>query len=589
MGESHTWERRTGRALKAFRLDSIRNKIVALALVATLVPTLATLAVFYVQNERALSEKIDGELRSVGSQAARELDIFFRGKRQDIGVFVSSFEVSENLQRIESRDPGSAEAVSRVTDYLTAIRNRFPDYTRLVLLDDQGELVASSGGTRERLTLPGIWTNGLRAGEAQVGDPFWMPGRGSVGVHIAQPITRDPAGEHYLGALVAELDVGAIPALMVGYAPGDGQVQVVTAGGTVIATSRGVPEELTARIDAPALEVLTSAPSATVQYRAADGQEVLGTLNALSGLPWAVVSEVSLGEAYEPIRRLRNLALLLVSALVAIVSLIAWFLGQVIARPLARLTDGAAEVAAGDFSVDLPVIGGGEVGYLTEVFNNMVGRLRRGREALHRASEELRERNVELERLSVTDGLTELMNRRKAMEVLEEEIERADRMNHPLGLLMLDVDHFKQYNDRWGHLEGDAVLKAVAAAIRDATRGIDTVARYGGEEFMVLLPRCDAKGGEEASTRILSHLAVEEFKGGPVTMSIGIASFPVHGNGPDGLIRAADDALYRAKEQGRNRYVVADSRVLTTAQSERGKSKRRKGSKEKGTKGPKTA
>jgi len=162
-------------------------------------------------------------------------------------------------------------------------------------------------------------------------------------------------------------------------------------------------------------------------------------------------------------------------------------------------------------------------------------------------------------------------------------------MDHPLGLLMLDVDHFKQYNDRWGHLEGDAVLKAVAAAIRDATRGIDTVARYGGEEFMILLPRCDAEGGEEASTRILSHLAVEEFNGGPVTMSIGIASFPEHGDSPDSLIQAADDALYQAKEQGRNRYVVAGSRVLTTAKAGRGKSKRRKGSKEKGAKGPKTA
>ena len=82
MGESHTWEHRTGKALTAFRLDSIKNRIVALALAATLVPTLATLAVFYVQNERALSAKIDGELRNEGSQAARELDIQFRAKRR---------------------------------------------------------------------------------------------------------------------------------------------------------------------------------------------------------------------------------------------------------------------------------------------------------------------------------------------------------------------------------------------------------------------------------------------------------------------------------------------------------------------------
>ncbi len=588
MGESHTWEHRTGKALTAFRLDSIKNRIVALALAATLVPTLATLAVFYVQNERALSAKIDGELRNEGSQAARELDIQFRAKRQDIVTFISSFEVWGNLQRIESGNPGGAEAVSRITDYLTAIQNRFPDYTQLAVLDNRGELVASSGGTHERPALPPGWPNGMRWGEADVGEPFWTPDRKSVAVHIVQPIAQDPTSSHYLGALVAELDLGNIPALMAGYAPEDGQVQVVTVGGKVIATSRGIPEELAARIDPQALETLTSARSATVEYRGAGGQQLLGTLNSVSGLPWAVVAEVSPEKAYEPIRRLRNLALLLVTALMAIVSLIAYFLGQIIVRPLARLTAGAAEVAAGDLSVDLPVTESGEVGYLTEVFNDMVGRLRRGREALDLASEELRQRNVELERLSVTDGLTNLMNRRKAMEVLEEEIERADRMEHPLGLLMLDVDHFKRYNDTWGHLEGDAVLKAVAAAISGATRGIDTVSRYGGEEFMVLLPKCDGKGAEEASARILSHLAVEGFKGGSVTMSIGIACFPEHGDSSDSLIQAADDALYQAKEQGRNRYVVAVPGPPSTVKAG-ASGKRRKGPREKGARGPKTA
>jgi diguanylate cyclase (GGDEF)-like protein len=559
MTQPHTWEHRTGKALKAFRLDSIKNKMVALALAATLIPTLATLAAFYVQYERALSEKIEEELGSLGSQAARELDIFIRGKRQDMGVFVSSFEVSENLQRIQAGDLATAQAVARVNDYLAAIQNRFPDYTELVVLDDRGEYVASGSGSGEGVALPTGWRDAVRSGRAMVGDPFRESDGGGMSVRIAHPINV-PTGERYLGALVAELDLSSMDGLLMGYEPGDGgHTKVITSRGTVIATSGGGPATALAGtgIVTSALEGLTAAEGSTVEYRDGAGERMLGTLHPLSDVPWSVVAEVPRADAYEPILSLRNLALFLVAGLVAIVGGLAYFVGQVIVRPLGRLTAGAAEVAAGDLSVDLPVTGGGEVSYLTVVFNDMVERLRRGREALDQASEELRERNVELERLSVTDGLTGVLNRRRVMEILAEEIDRADRMGSQLGLLMLDVDHFKTYNDTWGHLEGDSVLKAVAASIEDATRDIDAVGRYGGEEFMVLLPGCGAAGGEEASARILSRLAVADFKGGPVSMSIGVASFPEHGDSLDGLIHAADDALYHAKARGRGRFVVA--------------------------------
>jgi diguanylate cyclase (GGDEF)-like protein len=559
MSESHIWEHRTGKALKAFRLDSIKNKIVALALAATLIPTLATIAVFYVQYERALSEKLEEELGSLGSQAARELDIFLRGRRQDVGVFVSSFEVSENLQRIRAGGLGTNQARSRVADYLSAIQNRFPDYTELVVLDDRGEYVASGSGSPEAVALPPGWREGLRAGRALVGDPVQDPDRGVVSLRIAQPISV-PTGERYLGALVAELDLRSVAGLLIGYEPGDGgHTKVITSQGMVITASSDGAASMGTAIAGPALEALTAASGATVAYRDGSGDRVLGTLHPLSDVPWAVVAEVSDAEAFEPVSRLRSLALLLVSGLVAIVGMLAYLVGQVIVRPLGRLTSGATEVAAGDLSVDLPVTGGGEVGYLTEVFNDMVERLRRGREALDRATEELRERNVELERLSVTDELTGVINRRRVMEVLAEEIERAARLGDRLALLMLDVDHFKRYNDTWGHLAGDRVLRAVARAIREATRDIDTVGRYGGEEFMVLLPGCDADGGEEAASRILSRLAIADFEGGPVTMSIGVASFPEHGESLDRLIHAADDALYHAKARGRSRHVVAEA------------------------------
>src|ERR1019366_8798149 len=135
---------------------------------------------------------------------------------------------------------------------------------------------------------------------------------------------------------------------------------------------------------------------------------VVGTLMKVPQARWAVVAEIDSDAAFREVRRFRNLALLVVVALLAVVTASAYRFGLIIVRPLDRLAKGAAEVAAGDLAVDLPAAGGSEVGYLTNVFNNMVSRLREGRQALDTINETLRKQNEELERLSLTDGLTGL-------------------------------------------------------------------------------------------------------------------------------------------------------------------------------------
>lgn len=163
---------------------------------------------------------------------------------------------------------------------------------------------------------------------------------------------------------------------------------------------------------------------------------------------------------------------------------------------------------------------------------------------------------------AIRDPLTGLHNRRFLDEVLPREIQRARRESRPLGLLMLDIDHFKRFNDSHGHDAGDAVLRAVAREIESSLRESDFVCRYGGEEILVLLPDSDI----EASVRIAEKIRgairtrdVSAIAAGAqgVTASIGVASFPTHGIGGDSLIRAADNALYAAKRTGRDRVVAA--------------------------------
>jgi diguanylate cyclase (GGDEF)-like protein len=169
----------------------------------------------------------------------------------------------------------------------------------------------------------------------------------------------------------------------------------------------------------------------------------------------------------------------------------------------------------------------------------------------------------ELERLSVTDRLTELYNHGYFQQRLEEELERASRFGRTLSLIMLDIDNFKQFNDRWGHPRGDTVLRAVSAVIRQNLREIDVAARYGGEEFIVVLPETDEAGALAVAERIRRSMAEHEFdagEGAPVahqTVSLGVATYPTHGVTAPRLVEAVDAAMYEAKRRGKNQVAVA--------------------------------
>lgn len=169
-------------------------------------------------------------------------------------------------------------------------------------------------------------------------------------------------------------------------------------------------------------------------------------------------------------------------------------------------------------------------------------------------------RNLEIaEQRAATDSLTGLPNSRAIRDTVKRMAAQAGRTKAPLAAAMLDLDHFKQVNDTYGHGRGDDVLAAVGAALRDALRESDFVGRLGGEEFVALLPATDSAGAATAAEKIraaIAALAVPGIDRG-ITISIGVAVIPEHAGDADGLMRAADRALYAAKEHGRNRVEVA--------------------------------
>lgn len=167
-----------------------------------------------------------------------------------------------------------------------------------------------------------------------------------------------------------------------------------------------------------------------------------------------------------------------------------------------------------------------------------------------------------LERLAIRDELTGLYNYRYLQTRLDEEFKRAERYHEPLSCAMLDIDHFKSFNDRYGHDVGDRVLQAVAERLVGAVREVDVVARYGGEEFLLLLPSTHLAGALTVAERVWKSMSEQPFSVGTretqqITVSLGVALYPSRGvTSRATLLKAADRALYRAKEEGRNQICV---------------------------------
>ena len=184
---------------------------------------------------------------------------------------------------------------------------------------------------------------------------------------------------------------------------------------------------------------------------------------------------------------------------------------------------------------------------------------------IKRLQDELEQKNRELERLSISDGLTGLFNHRHIHGLLHEEFERAERTGERVSVAMFDLDHFKSVNDNYGHPAGDRVLEELATILRETAREIDRLGRYGGEEFMAILPETGIEDAAVFVERVRREVARRPFDVGRdeplrMTISVGVATYPHPSiDSPETLVKAADDALYAAKAAGRDRVVRFDA------------------------------
>lgn len=256
-----------------------------------------------------------------------------------------------------------------------------------------------------------------------------------------------------------------------------------------------------------------------------------------------------------------NLTIAAIVAVIVLVAVAAWYGAEArLLRRIRTLLDAANRVRGGDFSVRIHASPGkGELSQLGAAFDAMA-------EALQQRDSELRKAVLELHAQATTDPLTRLSNRRQLGEQLPRELMRAQRRdgkvaNGKVAVLMIDLDFFKRINDTFGHDAGDLVLSEIGQLLRTGIRGSDIACRYGGEEILLVLPdtalRVATERAESIRARIKElRLTHEGHEIGQITASIGVAIFPDHAHDAEALLRAADEALYRAKHAGRDRVAV---------------------------------
>jgi diguanylate cyclase (GGDEF)-like protein len=247
-------------------------------------------------------------------------------------------------------------------------------------------------------------------------------------------------------------------------------------------------------------------------------------------------------------------------SLLCVAGLMHFYVNRQILSRLSWLSASMQDVAAGRLDVNLPPTGPSELGRLgaaLQQFRDITAKARDRELALEQAMDELKEKTAELEHLAVTDRLTGLANRRKLDLVMQYELSRSQRYGYAFSVILMDIDHFKMVNDKFGHQVGDQVLQDVAKTIRKNVREVDTPGRWGGEEFLIICPETNLREALHVASKLQKQLKnMDAGQVTTITNSFGVAELLPNENETD-LMRKVDKALYKAKENGRDRIETA--------------------------------
>lgn len=479
-------------------------------------------------------------------------------------------------QRVRHIDSLAASPILRrgnpleIQSYLSNKINFFPEYNRLVFVGVDGISLADTEGPPGFDLSERPYLKPTLAGKSQISDAFYSDLTQTTIIVFAAPVR----GEDHtiIGALLAGVDMTMIDNLTKHGQPGEtGETFLIDKEGLLLTESRFLLDLRRKGIvtDSARLSMRITYPfpkrydgvGVLTDYR---GEKVLCTQRELPVKDWVLVVKQDYSELIRVALTSRIVDIIIAFGLITLMFVpFAVIIHTVLVRPILHLSKVASQIAQGDFNVSFPLETKNEVGQLVTSLRKMTDSLSHQMYTLEKQQEVLEAKNELLLYLSMRDDLTGLYNRRFFIEHLSVEIETAHRYQRPLSLLMLDVDYFKNINDTYGHLTGDQCLVHFALILTDSSRQSDVVARYGGEEFAICLPHTDYEAALALAERLRSNIENTPFAQGDLsvslTASIGVAELSRLNNSElnqiDALITAADNAMYQAKNGGRNRVV----------------------------------
>jgi diguanylate cyclase (GGDEF)-like protein len=572
---------------------SLQTKILVIVLVCVVVPVGLMGRILLNHNEETLRNKAHEALLNQLFRKTTEVDEWSQRPLQDTSRWAASFVVYEGVTALKAGGDDAIRAQGELTQFLQSVLGDYHTYESLFIVDASGNVLASTRG--EELEDWGQKILNQGALDKPVLSPLeWSTALRRPSLLVLQPIK---SGVGVVGYLIGRLDLKELESHL--GTPVDAETSLFQA-----LAHRDSVRELESQLSNPATDSTASfwllnedgrifakggklltepakgrfpgtllAPGDIVGRPTeadfpGEGSTVYGVRRTAGPMKAFLAATLPSSAAYKPLRESRSNLLMWGVPALLLVAVVSYLAARNMLRPILLLSEGAKRVSAGDLNVYLPVWGRDEIADLTRAFNEMARRVREGHQSLEEARDELARTNEglklanrTLETLAITDGLTGLYNHRHFQDSLEKEIRRSDREGRNLSLLLLDLDHFKLYNDRFGHTEGDAALRRVAGLVMKSIRSTDVAFRYGGEELAVLLPSCTKPQATEVAEKI--RLAVGQAAhrpgrfGGRITVSVGVATFPEDGRVARGLVDFADAALYSAKADGRDRVAVA--------------------------------
>ncbi len=547
-------------------LQSLPTRISFFVLGSTLCTSLAVIAISVSSIDGVLRKQVEEKFSTALSSTSEELRIWYAQRAVELEELSNHPELRAHVAKFGSEETSDQTPLASQS-LLEILRDRTSEsraIDALFLLEPGGGIAKWVG--KEATLLPKSILERIRQSPGSNTSPIdWAD---QERIQIAS--SDIPGSDLTLHALLHLREIDRLLAH-----PDLGRsahVYLVGPDGRTQASSRGTLEA--GRF--PTAQRPAGVPSEIRESTSPDGSRIVRSSMRQDRFGWTLFVEEDVAEAFAPvasaIRRLLGINL----AIVSLFGVIAYRVAVVMIGPIEALAEAARRISLGEMNVHIPNSNArDEMGLLTRAFNEMTRRLSakaRELEATHHeienANTRLRTQNDELQhmndllaKLSITDGLTQLHNHRYFQDFLAKETKRADRTHEPLSLILVDIDHFKRWNDRLGHAGGDEILRRIAEVMNTLIRGTDLLARYGGEEFALVAPGTDLEGAVRLAEKMRTTIAETQFFLAPpseeehITVSMGVA---IYRGKRKVLFNDADGALYRAKATGRDCVMVAD-------------------------------